>query len=331
MYPTRLFKEAVPLLAAVVFLFALIFTLLARRPVVLVGDRYFTELYGRKREQAKIMELSVLLLRRVRPFLIDDAGANTEIAEAMLRQFKNPYCVVFPYRYASVANVYAQNTPWPVFVLEERNLNRPVTGKACYIPTDWTADFFRAGFFSARLARAGSLAETAGDAGESAPPAESEKTILLLSQENLLDAAKQAFEAGLKAGGWNGQNLVASSASQLSLHTISSAVLVSSASSFIQNSTGNPCVVFSAVSKQYMPHFVKVALDDSPLALLAGTVRQTGAVRRGKAGDIANDRTGKAVPAQARFFLTNGLPPALYLRLLFSPPPKVLAPAPDAR
>jgi hypothetical protein len=318
MYPTRLFKEAVPLLAAVVFLFALIFTLLARRPVVLVGDRYFTELYGRTREQAKILELSVLLLRRVRPFLIEEAGANTEIADALRRQFKNPYCVVFPYRYASAASVYAEDAPWPVFVLEERNLNRPVTGNACYIPTDWTADFFRAGFFSARLARAGSLADAAGDTAENPPPSDAEKTILLLSQENLLDTAKQAFEAGLKAGGWNGQNLVASSASSLPLHVISSAVLVSSASTFIQNSTGSPCVVFSAVSKQYMPRFVKVALDDSPLGLLAGTVRQAGAARR---GDANNDRTGKAVPAQARFFLTHGLPVALYLRLLFAPAP----------
>ncbi|MDR0552052.1 MAG: hypothetical protein LBG72_08575 [Spirochaetaceae bacterium] len=316
MYPQRLFREAIPLFSFIFILTSLALVAVIRRPVIVVNDKFSSAVYGEKRERAKAAEIMLKLIRRVRIFNVDDYDNSDKIAAAIAERFKNPLCVIFPYRYAQAAVIYANagGTDGAVpagragraVILEERNLTRPDTGKALYIPSSWETDYYRAAYIAALLAREPTLMPELRYSIQ-----ESSKTITAFTSENLPPQAQQAFESGILSGGWTGKNTAQSSVIPEQIDNIGAAVLISSASSFIQSETGIPSVVFSAASLYMLPSYVKAVVDDSVWALLPGIVRQ--AVIPAADGDPSI--TGVPIPAQIKILPFRKIPAKLFLRL----------------
>jgi hypothetical protein len=296
----------------VLFVFA--FIIAVRRPVVVINDKYFSAVYGEKREKAKAAESTLKVFRRVRIFRIDDFENNEKIAAAIAERYKNPFCVIFPYRYTQAAVIYAEsNEQTRAIILEERNLARPVTGKALYIPSSWETDYYRAAYIAAMLAQEPAFFQANRNTLD-----KKEKTILTLTMESPPNAATEAFESGLAAGGWEGKNTIQSSIGSLQWDSIGAAILISSAGSFIQGEQEIPAVVFSAARPYLFPHYVKVVIDDSVWPLLPGIVKQAGRQPRLPAEtEESGAFTGVPLPARIKRSGFQKFPLSLIFRIFW--------------
>jgi hypothetical protein len=326
-YPKRLFLEATPLFSALLIVVGFALILFARRPVVAVTDEYFSAIYGKEREKAAALECSIVTMRRVITFNAP-ADADDETLASLLISYRRPFCVVFPFRYAQTAKLYAQKAgAAAVFVLEERNLAPPPLEGVCYVASAWREDFYRALFIAAVLAK--NLKKTpsasGGEANEKNEGAdEKDGRVIVLSQETLNDEAGKAVKAGLKAGGIEGGALVVSSVSNYMLKEAESAVLVSSISSFVQLAEDLPALAFTAAPADFLPFYVKAALDDSIWALLPAVVKgakdwskDLGSGGPGSGTDGGNARqTNAQASASIKIFLNRGIPPLVFLKLL---------------
>ncbi|MDR2490097.1 MAG: hypothetical protein LBD20_01695 [Spirochaetaceae bacterium] len=280
MYPQKLFKEIAPLVSVFLVLFVFLIALLVRRPVVVVTDKFFTALYGPHREQAKMLENTFRTQRRVRIFRVGDETDNSVIAKRLSLEIKNPYCVIFPYRYFQIAALYAEENPSiKAYVLSERNLTQPATGKAIYVPTAWQEDFKKAGYLAAMISHISQNRAVEGEARDGRST-NAHKTILLLTHENPLPEAQESFEEGIAQGNWPGDHNILSNAASLPQSSIVSAVLLAPASSFVQGAANVPSIVFSALDLHLLPDFIKIVMDDSPWAMLPSLVQQTAAPPR---------------------------------------------------
>ena len=93
-----------------------------RRPVILLGDRAFTLLYGENRTRFRHLTLSLALFRPV--LTVETApGAGPDLAaRAAAARSRRPLAVFFPYRYREGARRYLAERPGAaVFILGGRN------------------------------------------------------------------------------------------------------------------------------------------------------------------------------------------------------------------
>ncbi|MDR0540247.1 MAG: hypothetical protein LBG74_07080 [Spirochaetaceae bacterium] len=308
MYPQRLFYEAVPLFSIFFALVLLVITLAVRREIVVVNDKYFSTMYGEKREKAQALENSIKTLRRVRIFYVDDSENNDIIAQTITERFENPFCVIFPYRYAQAAVLYADaNERISTLILSERNLSRPVTGKALYVPPSTEADYYRAARIAGQLARE---PQTKAETEEAA------QTVVVITGESLTDDQKNAVENGLRDSRWAGNYSVISLTSGISSENAAAMVLISSAGSFVQMTRETPCVIFSAAPQYLFPAFIKAAVDDSVWSLMPGLVKQAG--QPPAVLESSGEKTGHPVPAAIKIFPFRQLPWRLFLALLLN-------------
>ena len=317
MYPQKLFKEIAPLVSVFLILFVFLMVLLVRRPVVVVTDKFFTTLYGPHREQAKMLESMLRIQRRVRIFRVGDEIDSSAIAQRLSFEIKNPYCVIFPFRYFQAAAAYAEEEPTTrAYVLGERNLSQPATGKAVYVPTAWREDFKKAGYPAAMISYLSQNRAVEGEARDGRST-NAHKIILMLTQENPLPEAQEGFNEGLKQGNWPGVHNILSNASSLSQSSIVSAILLTPASSFVQGATNVPSIVFSALDLHLLPDFIKIVIDDSPWALLPGLVEQIDKKKATFTTNIEkNTIAASPVPAKAKILLNKHIPLSLYIRMM---------------
>ena len=316
MYPQKLFKEIAPLAAAALILFVFLTVLLVRRPVVVVTDKFFTTLYGPRREQAKMLESTLRTQRRVRIFRVGDETDNSATARRLSMEIKNPYCVIFPFRYFQIAALYAEENPGTkAYVLSERNLSQPATGKAIYVPAAWREDFKKAGYLAAMISYISQNRAVEGEARDGRST-NAHKTILLLTQENPLSEAQEGFEEGLKQGNWPGVHNILSNAASLPQSSIVSTIILAPASSFVQGSTNVPSIVFSALDLHLLPDFIKIVMDDSPWAMLPSLVQQTAGVSGRERDSESGTLAVQPIPAQVRILLNKQIPLKLYIRMI---------------
>ncbi|MDR3343876.1 MAG: hypothetical protein LBT14_14065 [Treponema sp.] len=250
-----------------------------RAPVLLVTDASFNALYGLRRAQVKRIEASLKLFRQVKPVLVADNAEPEMVAFAVEEKARDPYCVLFPYRYYEGAEGYAERFPRvPVIVLGGRNRD-PGLEKAVFIGTDVETDFYRAGRCAAILA----LGQ--GPPEDQAPQG---RGILFFQNREFSAAYKQRFLAGMREQGFEQEPIYVNSTSDYSdIKNIACVVMIERVSAFLERNLKTPVILFSWVDPNLTATGIKLIFDDSPWALAAGAV--SGAVWKEGEGYIPSE------------------------------------------
>jgi hypothetical protein len=226
-----------------------------RAPVIIVTDAPFNALYGFRRSQIKSIEISLTLLRRVKPVLIAE-NAGPDMVVFTVEEFEpSPYCVLFPYRYNEGAGRYAEQFPHvPVFILGGRNQDPQIEG-TIFVGTDVRTDLYRAGQC------AGIIAQNDG------------KEILFFQNEVISAENQDAFLVGLREQGSEKVPKYLSITENYSDNqSISCVIMNGQAASFLDQNTEIPVILFSWVDPDLTATSVKLIFDDSPWALATRVV-----------------------------------------------------------
>ncbi|MDR0378330.1 MAG: hypothetical protein LBH70_11125 [Spirochaetaceae bacterium] len=255
-------KNKPPLLFLAIIPFFIIIILggvfILRPPVVLVTDRVYDQLYGRRRGMKMQAETSIRLFRRVKTVSIaEDAG--TDVAVFAIRSAsKKPFCVLFPYRYYREAEQYTQDYPGvPAAVLLGRIRQTPAGMNLPGIRTDTEGDYFKLG----RMAAAFVLNQHESGEGQAG-------RILFLRDDLVSPEDRDAFNRGLKAEGCSTAPFeVRGGDDEYTVpDTVSCVVLTGAAESFLGQNLNLPVLLVSWLDPSVTNSVVKVVFDDSPWA-----------------------------------------------------------------
>jgi hypothetical protein len=222
-----------------------------RSPLLIVTDNEFIALYGSRRTMLKGLETSIRLMRRVKPVPIADGSGPDVIAFAVDAAAREPFGVIFPYRYDEGARLYAAQAPnIPVAVQTgTAEIRNPAEG-IFYIRTDRLADCYRAG-----LCAAGFVQRNSGG-------------VLFFEGNSVISGERAAFIQGLRQGGYENTPVFLNSAIEFDLgNSFSCVVIAGAARIFLDKNPDIPMIVFSWLDPARTSQAVKIIFDDSPWAL----------------------------------------------------------------
>jgi hypothetical protein len=251
-----------------------------RPPVILVTDTAFERLYGLKRGWKSRLETSLYLFRRVKTTAIAENAGSDLIVFAVRETAENPYCVLFPYRYAQGAERYSRRFPSvPVGIFGGRKEDVPgFQGAPAAFPrvfwTDTPTDFYRAGRCAAVLSPEGE--------------------VLFLESPSVSAEDRDAFTAGLKDGNHGGARYISGASDPFPQEGVSAVVISGPAPYFFEQDVKAPVILFSWVDPAISPRNTVVVFDDSPWSLAAE------GVRRLFREDVADSLPSKALVFQER-------------------------------
>ncbi|MDR3145390.1 MAG: hypothetical protein LBU21_03865 [Treponema sp.] len=225
-----------------------------RPPVLLVTDVSFERIYGGPRGMLVRAEAALKLFRPVKRVRLAGGAGPDMVVFAVEGASAKPFCVLFPYRYQEGAGRYAEGHPGiPVAVLTGR-IRASGGGDMPRIMTDTRADLYRAGRFAAVFA---------GGGGE----------ILLLQDESLPPSEREAFELGLRDGGFERAPRYLRGNTEAAVPgNTAAAVILGPADHFLRQNLDIPVILFSWTDPGLTRRNIKVVFDDSPLALAAQAV-----------------------------------------------------------
>jgi hypothetical protein len=240
----------------------LIFALLTavfflRKPAFLVSDELFSIVYGRNRLTAAQVSASLRVFRRIKLITVADAVGPDGVVLAVSGAAKDPYCVIFPYRFRSGGEAYFREFPEipTVVLLEGDEVPKNAVEGLRYLPRDREGDLYRAGRAAAALA-----------AGETAA--------CYLSQTGKL---RQAFTRGLEDGGNTAQPLFLDPRRDQPFAMNPGVVVIAGTTElYFTKALEIPVVLFTWMEPRIIPDQVKAVFDDSPIALSAQAVSLAG-------------------------------------------------------
>jgi hypothetical protein len=244
--------------------------------VILVTDNAFDRIYGGLRGMLIRTETALKLLRPVKKLRLADAAAADMVVFALEAASAKPFCVLFPYRYRDGAERYAEKYPERPVVLLAGRIPPPGNGsgnggRPFFIGTNTAADLYRAGRCAAVLT---------GEVG----------VILLLYDEPVSAANREAFVLGLRDGGFSGSpRYINGNAESVIPGDTSCVVIMGPADHYLKQSVDVPAVLFSWMDPGLTRRSIKVVFDDSPWALAAQAVNM--ARGRGTVGKIPSRGT----------------------------------------
>jgi hypothetical protein len=236
-------------LCFLVLLFSGIF--LFRRPVLMVTDDGFGELYGRRREKQRARELSRTLFRPVK--IIRAAAGPDAVVLAVSLAAQTPYCVLFPLPYVREAERYAREYPdIPVVVLGDGAAS---PAGLRFWGTDRPADYYRAGQCAALLGPEGKILVFRQD-----PPAPEER---------------DAFLKGLRTRGYGEMPVYVDGKAGIPPENPSCAVIDGPAPLFFEWNLRVPVILFSWIDPLQTFEDIKLIFDDSPWALAPEAIKRS--------------------------------------------------------
>jgi hypothetical protein len=232
-----------------------------RRPVVVVTDVAFDDLYGRSRAERQRSAASLKLFRRIITAEVADSAAPLAAAEAAAAAFPAPACTVFPKRYEAGATAYAQRfASVPTVVVGDAD---SALGPAPVVrfSADRVTDLYRAGRVAGLLC-------------------------LKVGRPLLLAAADESitsFTQGLLDSGFSAEPMLLFPGAPLPSSGAFDCLVASLSlrGSPALELKGIPTVLFSWIDPDLSAADTVVVFDDSIWALLIGAVQ---AAREGKAG-----------------------------------------------
>jgi len=225
-----------------------------RSPVLILGEPSFIELYGKNRIRSESFRSSLALFRYVKIVDVANNAGDDAIQIAIADASSRPFCVIFPFRFASAAAIYSEQNPnISVVVLAGRHSieNAPSSGQSGYFiyKTDIEADFYRAGRVAAAL-----------DMDNNG------KTALFL-ERGLRLQAEQAFSRGINKQESQMETHFFSSFSDFyTISGFSCVVLAGAGFEYIDENHGIPVILFTWLDPSMLPVDVVMVIDDSPLA-----------------------------------------------------------------
>ncbi|MDR1930713.1 MAG: hypothetical protein LBQ44_08805 [Treponema sp.] len=260
-----------------------------RKPVILVNDRVFLDLYGERRTRIEGILSSLRLFRRVLPvYVAPEAGpdlVSLAAASAAGKSYSGPCAVVFPYRFRDGAGRFFRTYPdIPVVVLGgniesgfeagETGAIRLVRDGPARFGADLLTDFYRAGSMAALCARGGPGKGGPRDQGGNSPASE----VLFFgdfSQNGgeISAGEREAFERGLSEQGFSGASRYIRSDSDFTPGgSLPGCVVVRDGGvSYLEAFPGPempPVLLFSWIDPAAVPAETLAVFDDSPWALL---------------------------------------------------------------
>ena len=129
------------------------------RPVLIVTEQTFLNLYGEDRVKRENFLSAIFLLRTVKTVSVANDAGDDIVSLAVTEISTQPYCVIFPLRFAAAAKIYREENPdIPIVILEGRYpINARPSSFAIgnndsdyYIyKTDIETDFYKAGIAAA--------------------------------------------------------------------------------------------------------------------------------------------------------------------------------------
>lgn len=237
----------------------LLFTL--RRPVVVVTDVAFDDLYGRSRAERQRKAASLRLFRRIITAEVADSAAPLAAAAAAAAASQAPACAVFPKRYEEGAKAYAQRFSGVPTVLVGDADSALAPLSPVRFSADRVTDLYRAGRVAGLLCASGG------------------RPLLLAGADETI----ASFTKGLLDSGFSAEPMLLFPGAPLPSAGAFDCLIasISLRGSPAAELKGVPTVLFSWIDPDLSPADTVVVFDDSIWALLVGAVR---AGREGKAG-----------------------------------------------
>jgi len=253
-------------IAAVIALAAIIPLLVffARSPVLVVADFSFIRLYGEARMRRENFRSSLSLFRPVKTVAAADDSGDDIIQFAVAEISSRPFCVVFPYRFATAARLYREQNPLVHVVLLEGRLfedRRTDDYNDIFVyKTDIEADFYRAAAVAALI--------EGGNNGKIAVFAEAQMQI----------RCREAFLRAFDELETPPAPLFFTSFSQYSeISGLSCVVLAGTGAEYLENFSGVPIIFFTWIDPLMMPDDVVIVVDDSPWVQAVQAVKMAAA------------------------------------------------------
>jgi hypothetical protein len=261
-------------IAAVLALIFIIpfFIFFARNPVLIVTDLSFITLSGESRSKDDLLNASVSLFRQVKPVVIADDASADIVQVAIDDVSNNPFCVIFPLRFAQPARVYREKKPEiPVIILEGRYpentnpaasvLGNNKTNDYFFYKTDISADFYRAGLAAAVI------------------DGEKNDRIAVFVESHVQSQAREAVIKAFKDMGKPQLPQFYTTYAQFNdTSDFSCAILAGSGAEFLEKNKNVPVIFFSWVDTQLLPNDVLLVFNDSPLVQAVEAVRMVNAL-----------------------------------------------------
>ena len=280
------------LLAAVTLFF-----FFSRSPVLIVTDQSSVLLYGESRSQKELLRASLALFRRVRAVSVVDDTGDDILQYAIAEVSAEPFCVLFPVRFARAARFYREQNPAvPVVLLEGRysegaNPASPVisgdTDDYFIFKTDITADFYLAGLAAAAL-----------DGGKNGK-------IAVFLESHLQIQAREAFLCAI-----NGLEkpletfFFMSFAQYYDIPDLSCVVLTDIGASFFENNHNIPVIFFTWIDPSMIPADVAMVFDDSPWTQTVDAVKM-----------VSSRMTRGQIPSKREILPGNGIDKGILKKL----------------
>ncbi|MCL2191789.1 MAG: hypothetical protein FWB78_00140 [Treponema sp.] len=269
-------KRAKLLLALGLLLAALSVTVLvflSRPPVLVVTDLPFAALHGENRLQMRQLFASVALFRQVRPVLIADDASPDMLIAAISYASENPFMVLFPRRFAAVAERFHRELPEiPVVVFRGAipAAEMPAgNGIFNVFGTDQGTDLFRAGLFAGII---GSMGQTVEPLDDDLPPGQ--RTHVLWQNRFVTPNGRELFSgAVMDRDPDSAVVFVSTPAGMPDTRNVSSMVMIGAGADYLERNPGVPVILFSWLNPDLTSREVIIIFDDSPWALVVPATR----------------------------------------------------------
>jgi len=276
--PPALFLVALGVAASVFF---------ARSPVLVVTDVPFAALYGEGRILSRRISASLSLFRPVRPVKIAEDASPDILIAAISHTSENPFVVLFPRRFSSVAERFHSEFPLvPAVIFRGRASAQGMpagNGILNVYGTDGRADLFRAGIF------AGTIGLTGKGSRDAQVEAGGRRTHVLLSDALTTGGERAVFSGAVMEADSAAAVVFADSVAAMpDPRTASSIVFSGGPGDFMETNRGVPVILFSWLHPDFTSDDVLVVFDDSPWALAADAARMAA---RGEAEGLIPSKT----------------------------------------
>jgi len=267
--------------------------------VLIVTEESFIELYGKQRMNMEAFGASLAMFRPVKTVSVANDAGDDIVPFAIADKSSEPFCVLFPLRFARSARLYKeQNMNIPVIILEGRYpesenpshfaLGTNFSGFFIY-KTDINIDFYRAGLAASGIKPNQNSINTLINSGISPSEAETTKKIIVFTERSLPQARDNFMQALLSRGNMPEIHFY-TNFSQFSGNLDQSCIVMAgSGSEFLDKKAGVPIVIFSWLDPLMMPPEAVLVINDSPWA----QVRQ--AVKLFNAGELTGQIASKFV------------------------------------
>jgi len=252
---------AAPSAAALVFF--------SRPPVLVVTDIPFAALYGEARIRMRRAFASVALFRQVLPVLIADDASPDIVIAAVSAASENPFVVLFPRRFAAVAERFHGEFPETLVVVFRGAVPAAQmprgNGVLNVYGTDRATDLFRAGLFAGIIGAMGREVEQ-DDPGQ--------RTHVLL-QDRFVNHEGRALFSGAAMGldPYSAVVFASAAADVPDMRRVSSMVMAGAGADILERNPGTPVIMFSWLDPSLTSREVIVMFDDSPWAMVVPATR----------------------------------------------------------